>query len=95
MTLNEIERRRINYNNVNNEGGEGYNPYDAIYEAEALRIAALPRWSKEETQAKRVAWNNDIRSYGAGITFAQVRALEVKHGFMLNDLKIEIAKHNL
>jgi len=95
MTLNEIERRRINYNNVNNEGGEGYNPYDAIYEAEALRIAALPRWSKEETQAKRVAWNNDIRSYGAGITSSQIRALEIKHGFNLNTLKFELAKHNL
>ena len=95
MTLNEIERRRINYNNVNNEGGEGYNPYDAIYEAEALRIAALPRWSREETQAKRVAWNNDIRSYGAGITSAQIRALEIKHGFDFNALKSEIKKHNL
>lgn len=95
MTIAEIIKKRTAYNNLQNEGGEGYNPFDAILNREIARQAAIPRWTKEQTQSKREAWNKDMRAHGTQITIAQLRAMEAKHGFNFAILKSEVAKHNL
>lgn len=95
MTIDEIKTARQKYNNIHNEGGEGYNPFDEILEAEGRRLAATPRWTREQTQANRAAWNTSMRAFGASITIHQIRALEAQHGFTHTVLAGEISKHNL
>ena len=95
MDIKELIKAQKTYNAIYNEGEEGYNPYDALIAAESRRLASIPKWTKEQTRAKREAWNKDMRSYGTKITPHQLRAMELKHGFNFAVLKREVAKHNL
>ena len=95
MTIQEMVKKQKEYNEIHNEGGEGYNPYDAIISAELDRQAKTPIWTREETQSKREAWNNDVRALNHTATIADREALERKHGFTFISLCCEIKKHNL
>ena len=95
MDIKELIKAQKTYNNIHNEGADGYNPYDALIDSEAKRLAAIPKWTKEQTQANREAWNKTMRSFGSKITAQQLRAVEAKFGFSLYTLKDEVAKHNL
>lgn len=96
-----LRAKRTKYNSIYNEGAGGYNPYDAqiashlqaeLDEAEAVRSA---EWTLETTKARRVEWNNRIRSFGVNIDIKLIIAAEAKQGWTLTDLKTALKNHNL
>jgi len=100
MTIQELVKKQEEYNRINNEGGEGYNPYDALIDAESERLAKIPKWTKEQTIANRQEWNTEVKKLisahnGGHVPTKEVIALEDKMGFTLSALKCEISKWGL
>ena len=100
MTIQELVKKQEEYNRINNEGGEGYNPYDALIDAESERLAKIPKWTKEQTIANRAAWNTSIKKIisecnGGAVPAGRVGEMENKMGFTLASLKCEISKWGL
>mgnify|MGYP001567628757 CR=1 FL=1 len=95
MTIAALIKKQKEYNQIHNEGGEGYNPLDEIIHKAAMVEAAKPLWTREQTQANRGGWNKSMRSFGSSITPDQLHAVEAEYGFNFTTLKAEIKKHNL
>ena len=100
MTIAEIKKQRDNYNRINNDGGEGYNPYDKMLDEAIEAEAKKPIWTKEQTMANRVAWNTEIKKIiaahnGGYVPAKEVAELEAKIGFNLSTLKGCVAKWGL
>ena len=93
LTIQEIVKRARNYDNVVNEGGEGYNPFNDELErraAEAARKrAAAPKTKKEQVEALhnriRIECGSVAREWGnekidkkqAGL-YAEIKEIEAK-----------------
>ena len=86
------------FDNLYNEGGEGYNREADIEEAtgEARYVRALEKaWPLEETKARRVVWNQyatEMKRKGLKIN---ILAMEKKMGFTHMELKVAIKHYNL
>ena len=88
-------------NNLQNEGGEGYNhinqaKLDELYvEFKAADFAE--NWSLDQTISKRAAWSVEIKAsiVGGKVPATALPKTEKKLGFRLDDLKKAIATHNL
>ena len=97
MTITELMAAQKNYNNLHNEGGEGYNPYDEMLNKAVIEQARKPMWTKEQTIANRQAWNTEVKKLisahnGGQVPAKEVNALEAKVGYRLVTLKAEVAK---
>ena len=82
------------HSNAINEGGYGYNPY----EAEMLRSAEASweaEWTLETTVARRAQWNDFARSLAGKVAMADVAAAEKRLGFTVENLRRAIRHHGL
>lgn len=77
------------YNNLMNEGGEGYNPYDKP-------VAKISQdWTIEVTKSRRIAYNAAIKAEGKSVTVSRLAAIMSKLGFTAADLRYNVARHSL
>ena len=84
------------YNNLMNEGCDGYVPSDpreAKLDAELRAMRAA--WTKEVTMERRAAWNAEVMKYKAAGKKINLLELEKKMGFKFSDMKHYITKHRL
>jgi hypothetical protein len=97
QALTEMQDLRIRaaaWKRMQNEGGEGYNPYEIQILALSAELAEINRaaWTIEVTVARRAQWNDAVR---AAAKSANCAALQAKCGFLLADLKDAIKRHGL
>lgn len=103
--MNHQEKAK-RYNDMMNEGGEGYNPHAAAAREEAYqakinsmvsaRNAALIAKgfdSREATEARRAEWNAMVQA--GQITAANRKAVEAKLGWTMEDLKAAKAVYGI
>lgn len=95
----ELQNARKRYNQVMNEGGEGFNPFDndKRFEQVLSRIQKLEDekflmdWPKDVLEARRKSWNEEgaklPKTPDGRVKVDDVRALEKRLGFSLNDAK--------
>jgi len=90
-----LTRKSREYDRINNECGEGYNPYheqlhDLSKSCIAQKIAdASAVWTLDVTIERRAAWNDDVNSGGSNLD------REKRLGFRVVELKAAVAKHQL
>lgn len=91
--LAELGNKSRAYCEAINEGGEGYNPYDAKIEAKfaELKIAEDAEWTRDVTISRRAAWNKEVNTMTAP-TAAKIAA---KLGFEMETLKRYVTKYNI
>lgn len=94
----ELRKASKRYNNLMNEGGEGYNPFysNPIFERISERRRQLERenfaneWTREVTEARRAKWNSEIaklpREPDGKIRYSDVAELEERLGFKARDI---------
>lgn len=80
--------REQTYRNLMNEGHDGYNPYDKP-------VAWTPEWTKEETIARRAAWNAQMVKAKKAGRKVNLAIEEKRAGFRLETLKLYIAHYEL
>lgn len=97
------------YNATNNEGADGYNPFDSKIAALGEEICNLEyadkvakqdaEWTIDVTVGRRAAWNSEIKSLSAADKLLPkgilLNNLAQKLGFKLDTLNKYVAKHNL
>lgn len=84
------------FNNLNNEGREGYIQSDhreAAVDAELRAMRAA--WTMAVTKERRAAWNAEVMQYKAAGKKINLLELEAKMGFRFSDMKLYIMKHGL
>lgn len=101
----ELAKEARKYDRINNDGGEGYNPYwDALKDRLALEAreadaAFAAEWTPEVTATRRAEWNARVQSgefgvIGSGRTdLRAVAAQEQAQGWTMEQLKRAIALH--
>ena len=88
-------------NRLQNEGGEGYDHTDnaklAKLTKELMAAEFAENWSLEQTQEKRIAWNNEVRAaiVNGKVPVAALPKIIKKLGFRQDELKKAINHHNL
>ena len=66
--IEELKTKATEYDNLNNEGHEGYNPYrDELENLNTSQLSATDdikkdEWTKEETIGHRIEWNTFVKS---------------------------------
>ena len=105
MTYDQAVTARRDYNDLQNEGHEGYNPYDdAVSDAISDEVAAMIAadkiiWTREVTIDRRAAWNSRVKagefSRGGKIDIRLIVAAEQAQGWDVNALRTAISNHNL
>ncbi|HEX5539882.1 MAG TPA: hypothetical protein VFX01_08865 [Methylophilaceae bacterium] len=94
--INAIRAKDRAYNNLVNEGGEGYERdsvpsalYQELRAADESEFLAL--WTVELLAVRRAAWNAGVaaltKQHGSNIPTAAVRDLENSLGYKLDDIK--------
>jgi|3_EtaG_2_1085321.scaffolds.fasta_scaffold106352_4 hypothetical protein len=96
--LAELRILATRYNDLQNEGAEGYNPYDAQIEAEMHRLMAEKEddfaieWTVDVTADRRIVWNNQVAAFPIKSSTA-LKATEDIVGFTMKALKKAVALH--
>lgn len=98
--IEELGRKRQEHDRRHNEGGYGYNPYAADHEQlvaehsrltrEAEDAAFAAEWTLETFNACRAEWNAEMQKLpktAKGIAWADIKALEGRLGYTMDDLK--------
>lgn len=97
--IKELDKGRRTYNNIMNEGGEGFNPFDnePAYERAHDRIKQIQseefakEWTKEKTNERRSMWNSEgaklPRTPNGMVKISDINALEKRLGFTVEDIK--------
>jgi hypothetical protein len=105
MTTADLHQAAHKYDRINNEGGDGYNPYDQeiddrlVAELQAIKAANLLEWTLDTTLERKAEWNDRIRSGefvrpdGNGDRDA-VRRCEESQGWTSADLRRAVARHD-
>ena len=85
-----------NYNNLYNEGTEGFIPASVYAEDERAVLAEIEKeWSKENTITRRMAWNAVLVAEKKSGKKVNLEELERRMGFSHQSLKYAIGKHGL
>jgi hypothetical protein len=99
--MKKVAAKGRDLNRLQNEGGEGYDHTDNVMLAkltnELMAADFAENWSIEQTQEKRIAWNNEVRAaiVGGKVPVAALSKIMKKLGFNLAELKKAINYHNL
>jgi hypothetical protein len=98
MTQRQLIEGQERYNNLHNEGAEGYNPFtDELDRRVIEKKYTKTEWTRELTIQRREEWNKFAKSFR--VMDAEVKALIMKkqaeQGWWMSDLKKAIKKHGL
>ena len=105
MTREQIIEKGKKYDRMNNEGGEGFNPYwaairdgdEAVAEKKHSEIDFAKEWTKEETQQRRESWNAFVRSItnsqGQITDPAKMHKQAKEQGWGVDDLRKAVKLH--
>ena len=102
MTREQIIAKGKKYDKLNNEGGEGYNPFWAAMQEGAAgkkqsETDFAKEWTKGVTQKRRESWNAFIRSItnskGQITDPAKMYQKAKEQGWSIDDLKKAVKLH--
>ena len=92
--LKDLQKEQRDYNNLQNEGCEGFNPYDDQIDLIVREIVKLEaaenfkEWTKEVTIERRNSWNKIVKSTDK--SKLNINTIELTAGFKMHDLKSAI-----
>jgi hypothetical protein len=95
LTHAQLKAQETKYNNIHNEGAEGFNPFTNELERrgneefEAMKNAENEEWTKEVTIARRAEFNSHKP------TRATLPKIQKDLGYTFFDLQNAIKRHGL